>query len=228
MIREEKINAGLIRLAYIRVSTKKQNMERQYAGIKAWYPDIPEEAIYTDKSTGSNFDRVGIQALMSQIKFYKRQGLNVEVYIHEFTRLGRNYDETKEIYDQLQKMGIGIYCPEFLKHLGAFTPEFLETTIGKGMKDIMTTLFFMFAAIELEQNRKRSEEGYAIYSQKCLEQGIKRGRPTKSYDKDLFMFYYGRYKKGEITAEAIMQGMNLSKNKFYRILKEEGLSTKNE
>lgn len=227
MFKEELAPAGLVRLAYVRVSTKKQNMDRQYAGIREWFPDIPEEAIYTDKSTGSNFDRVGIKALMDQIKFYKRQGLNVEVYIHEFTRLGRNYDETKEIYDQLQKMKVGIHCPEFLKHLGNFSPEFLETTIGKGMKDIMTTLFFMFAAIELEQNRKRSEEGYAIYTQKCIDQGIKRGRPTKSYDKDLFMFYYSRYKKGEITAEAIMQGMNLSKNKFYRILKELHLETRN-
>lgn len=226
MYENEMIKTPIVKLSYLRVSSDHQDLARQVAGMKEWFPEIPEECIFTDKASGGNYDRVGIQTLLKHIKMLNKQGIRVELYIHEYTRLGRNYDETREILNEFEKMDIVIYCPEFDVFFKDMPEELRNSPYGKMMMHNTRNMFIAFADIELRNSKKRRQEGYALYSQKCLEQGIKRGRPAKSYDKDLFRFYYARYMKGEITAEAIIDGMGISKNKFYRILKEEGLATK--
>mgnify|MGYP000594456215 FL=1 len=48
--------------AYIRVSTKQQNIDRQYEEIKAL--NIDDKYIYIDKESGKDFDRKKYQKLM--------------------------------------------------------------------------------------------------------------------------------------------------------------------
>ena len=69
--------------AYIRVSTKHQNIDRQYEEIKAL--DIDDKYIYIDRESGKDFDRTNYQKL---IKKLKKDDLLI---IKSIDRLGRNY-----------------------------------------------------------------------------------------------------------------------------------------
>ena len=51
--------------AYIRVSTKHQNIDRQYEEIKTL--DIDDKYIYIDKESGKDFDRTKYQKLIKKL-----------------------------------------------------------------------------------------------------------------------------------------------------------------
>ena len=53
----------MISYAYLRVSTKDQNLERQEKAVKEFRPDIPEHNIFRDKQTGKEFERVEYMAM---------------------------------------------------------------------------------------------------------------------------------------------------------------------
>lgn len=48
--------------AYIRVSTKNQNIDRQYVEIKEF--GVDDKFIYVDKESGKDFDRTNYQRLI--------------------------------------------------------------------------------------------------------------------------------------------------------------------
>ncbi len=73
----------IIIYAYIRASTKQQNIDRQYEEIKTL--NIDEKYIYIDKESGKDFDRTKYKKL---IKKLKKDDLLV---IKSIDRLGRNY-----------------------------------------------------------------------------------------------------------------------------------------
>ena len=52
--------------AYIRVSTKNQNIDRQYEEIKAL--NIDDRHIYVDRESGRDFDRTKYQKLIKKLK----------------------------------------------------------------------------------------------------------------------------------------------------------------
>ena len=52
--------------AYVRVSTKKQNIDRQIAALEQY--EIPEKNIYCDYQSGKDFDRPEYKRLMKRIR----------------------------------------------------------------------------------------------------------------------------------------------------------------
>ena len=81
--------------AYIRVSTKHQNIDRQYEEIKAL--DIDDKYIYIDRESGKDFDRTKYQKL---IKKLKKDDLLI---IKSIDRLGRNYHMILEEWSMITK-----------------------------------------------------------------------------------------------------------------------------
>lgn len=74
-----------MKIAYIRVSSKDQNPERQIVKIKKL--GIEDRFNFIDKQTGENFERDNYQAMKQVI----REG--DILYLDALDRLGRNYDE---------------------------------------------------------------------------------------------------------------------------------------
>ena len=105
----EKVNL----YGYARVSTQKQNLDRQLEALKEY--GILKENIFVDKKTGKDFNREEYQ-LLKQI--LKRTKNNVLV-IKSIDRLGRNY---KEIQKEWQ---------EITTDLGAINEVIRQTTITK-------------------------------------------------------------------------------------------------
>lgn len=74
--------------AYIRVSSRDQNEDRQLNAIHEL--NVPEKNIYIDKQSGKDFDRPQYIRLISKLK---KGDL---LYIKSIDRLGRNYEEILE------------------------------------------------------------------------------------------------------------------------------------
>ena len=81
--------------AYIRVSTKQQNIDRQYVEIKEF--GVDDKFIYVDKESGKDFDRTNYKKL---IKKLKKDDLLI---VKSIDRLGRNYHMILEEWVILQK-----------------------------------------------------------------------------------------------------------------------------
>ena len=86
---------------YARVSSQEQNLDRQIQALTDY--GINERDIITDKISGKDFNRQGYLMLKSQIL---RQGDTLAV--KELDRLGRNYEQIKDEWRELQQSGIDI------------------------------------------------------------------------------------------------------------------------
>ena len=82
-----------MRVAYIRVSTVEQNEARQLEVMK----DLDIERFFIDKCSGKSLDRPKLQEMLN----FVREG--DEVYIHSFSRLGRNVKELLQLIENFDK-----------------------------------------------------------------------------------------------------------------------------
>lgn len=76
------------RYAYIRVSSKDQNIDRQVEAMLKI--GIEKEKMFVDKQSGKDFKRFAYIMMVKQLK----EG--DELYIKSIDRLGRDYDEIIE------------------------------------------------------------------------------------------------------------------------------------
>ena len=74
--------------AYLRVSTREQNEERQLTAIEGL--EIPKDNVFLDKESGKNFHRP------EYIKMKAKMEKGDILYIKSIDRLGRNYHEILE------------------------------------------------------------------------------------------------------------------------------------
>ena len=71
--------------AYIRVSTKEQNVERQIFALEPYH--IPKKNIYCDYQSGKDFERPAYQKLLKKLK------AGDLMIVKSIDRLGRNYND---------------------------------------------------------------------------------------------------------------------------------------
>ena len=88
--------------AYLRVSAKDQNLDRQIIGVKDYCPDLLDENIFADKKSGKDFNRKEYIRLKSLL----RPG--DELIIKELDRLGRNKEGIKEELKWFKDNGITV------------------------------------------------------------------------------------------------------------------------
>ena len=71
--------------AYIRVSSKEQNIDRQLIALTPY--NLPKEHIYCDWQSGKDFERPAYQQLIKRLK------AGDLVIVKSIDRLGRNYND---------------------------------------------------------------------------------------------------------------------------------------
>lgn len=81
--------------AYVRVSSKDQNEDRQVLCMKEL--QVPEPNIFIDKQSGKDFNRPQFKKLLRKIK------ADDLIYIKSIDRLGRNYPEILEQWKIITK-----------------------------------------------------------------------------------------------------------------------------
>jgi DNA invertase Pin-like site-specific DNA recombinase len=132
-------------LAYARVSTTKQSLERQLAALAA--AGIPDDRIFADKKSGASVDREGLTALRA----YARRGDTIVVYTLD--RLGRNLREVLNLVHELSEKGIGV------RSLADPLPI---NTADEGMGRIAFLLLALFAEMERTFTTERAAHARAV------------------------------------------------------------------
>lgn len=145
-----------VELGYARVSTTKQNLERQLDALAK--AGIPDNRIYVDKKTGVNIDREGLTKLLG----YARDGDMIVIYTLD--RLGRNLREVLNLVHELSARGIGV------RSLADPMPI---NTADEGMGRIAFLLLALFAEMERTFNAERVAHARAV----AEANGRRTGRP---------------------------------------------------
>lgn len=176
---------------YCRVSTQKQNLERQIEMVKREYP---EAIIYKDKYTGTTTERP------EWLKLYNKLKTGDVVVFENVDRMSRNAEEGAALYEELYNRGVELI---FIKNPGVNTsiyrekakqaiPEEMKSLfVGKGevigkipelfdwVNSILVAvakdqiiIAFQKAEEEAQKIRERTKEGLRI----AADQGRKGGR----------------------------------------------------
>ena len=190
--------------AYIRVSSKDQNEDRQILAIAEL--DIPEKNIYIDHQSGKDFER---PAYKSMVKRMKKDDL---LYIKSIDRLGRNYEEIQIQWRTLTKdKGVDIVVLDM---------PLLDTRRGKDLvgtflSDIVLQVLSFVADNERSNIRQRQNEGIAAAKQRVVQFG----RPRKPLPPN-FLEAWERWYRGEIILTTAAEECNMSRTTFYRRAKQ--------
>ncbi len=184
--------------AYVRVSTKEQNEDRQMICMQKL--GIPEEHIYMDKQSGKDFQRAGYRKLL---KHLKEGDL---LYIKSIDRLGRNYADIMEqwrIITKVKKADIVV-----------IDMPLLDTRIGKDLmgtflSDIVLQVLSFVAENERGNIRQRQAEGIAA----AKARGVKFGRPERELPEN-FPEICERWKAGELSNRAAAKACGMPVSSF--------------
>ena len=204
----EKVNL----YGYARVSTQKQNLDRQLEALKQY--GIAKENIFVDKKTGKDFNREDYQ-LLKQI--LKRTTNNVLV-IKSIDRLGRNY---KEIQKEWQELTAELHTDIIVLDMPLLDTTQNKQLLGTFISDLILQVLSYVAENERINIKTRQAEGIAI----AKAQGRMTGRPKIELPIN-FESEYIKWKNGKQTAKSTMQKLNLKKSKFYAFIRE--IESKNE
>ena len=191
--------------AYIRVSTKHQNIDRQYEEIKAL--DINDKYIYIDRESGKDFDRTKYQKLLRKLK---KDDLLI---IKSIDRLGRNYHMILEEWSRITKtIGADIKVLDM---------PLLDTRIegknlvGKFIPDIVLQVLSFVAENERTNIKQRQAEGIRI----AKEKGVKFGRPKAILPPNTNEIL-DKYISKEINNIEAAKLIGISRGTFFRLVKE--------
>lgn len=224
---------------YARVSTSKQNIERQKGNIKLAFPNA---VIIEESFTGTKMERPAWS------KLYKKLTAGDTVVFDEVSRMSRNAAEGFEVYQELYKRGVNLV---FLKERYIDTDVYrsaaqrrIDATVDTdnpaidkfiaGQFELINTLMmdlakqqitaaFDQAQAEVDHLHQRTSEGV----QRAIAEGKQVGRAAgasvttkKSIAaKEVIKKYSKRY-GGSLNDADTMKMVGLARNTFYKYLRE--------
>ena len=185
--------------AYVRVSTREQNENRQLDALKG----LKIDEIIIEKASGKNF--VGREKYQ-QIKAQLREG--DLLIIHSIDRFGRNYTEICKEWETLIDKGVDI---QVLDMPILNTRDNQNGLTGRLITDIILKLLGYVAERERMNIKIRQKEGI----ESAKQRGIKFGRPKTETPRD-FIRAYKLYEQGLIKVKDVMSMCNIAKSTFYK------------
>lgn len=189
---------------YARVSSKDQNLDRQIEELIKY--GVEERDIIVDKQSGKDFNRNGYKTLKYNLL---RNGDTL--VIKELDRLGRNMEQIKVEWKELEDVGVNLVVID--------NP--ILNTAGKTdlEKKLISNIVFELLSYMSEKERLKIKQRQAEGIKIAKEKGKKFGRPKVGYP-DNWEEIYNRWLNKEITAVVAMYELNLKKNTFYKLVKQ--------
>ena len=174
----------MAKYAYIRVSSKDQNIARQVEAMQEM--GLTKKQMYIDKQSGKDFIRKNYQRLVKKLK------AGDELYIKSIDRLGRDYDEILEQWRYLTRVkDIELIVLDFPL---LDTRNQVNGVTGKFIADLVLQILSYVAQIERENTKQRQAEGIRI----AKEKGVQFGRPKHDFPEQ-FEEIYQLWVIGEIS-----------------------------
>lgn len=160
-------------LAYLRVSSADQNLDRQKKQIFDWQIDkkIPTEnlKIYEENVSGKNID--DRKQLLELLTFLRERDTLV---VTSLDRLGRNSKDIKNLLQHVRSKGGNIEILDLPSFAGV-----TDTTLRDLLTNLVIEVFSYVAETERNKIKERQRQGIEL----AKEKGIYKGRPLK-YHKD--------------------------------------------
>ena len=186
--------------AYIRVSSKEKNEERQRSAMREY--GVPAENIILDKQSGKDFERQGYKKLLRKL------GPGDTLIIKSIDRLGRNYHEILEQWRILTK--------EKRAAIVVLDMPLLDTRQNRDLTgvliaDIVLQLLSYVAETERKFIRQRQAEGIAA----ARARGCNLGRRPKERPQE-FEAVKAAWKNGEISARCAARYLKINHMTFKR------------
>lgn len=224
---------------YARISTMKQNIERQIRNIKKEYPDA---IIVSEEYTGTKMNRPGWTKIEKNVK----EGDTV--VFDSVSRMSRNADEGFAIYQELFEKGVNLV---FLKERHIDTATYKKAIEGQThvdihsgdsktdelISDVMTAFNKFFLAMKREEIRiafdqaqkevddlhQRTKEGIETARLNGKQIGLLPGTKLttkKSIEMKKQIRKYSKEFQGTLNDSEVMQMTGLSRNTFYKYKRE--------
>jgi len=192
--------------AYVRVSTKEQNIDRQLAALEPF--GLSERNIYCDHQSGKDFKRPAYQKLLRKVK------PGDLIIIKSIDRLGRNYDEILEQWRFITK--------EKKADILVLDMSLLDTRTKQGdltgalISDLVLQILAYVAQKEREFIHLRQAEGIAAAKQKGKQFGRKEMKLP-----DNFEGLCEQCLKGEVSIREAAGILGIAHMTFYRRYKKQ-------
>ncbi len=184
-------------LGYARVSTAKQDLERQIDALAT--AGIPAERIYLDKKSGSTTDRPGLRAVLE----YARDG--DVIVVHTLDRLGRTVRDTLNLIHDLAERGVGVRNLADPIRVDSSNP-------ADPMAQLAVVLLALFAQMERTYTIERAAHARSVATAK----GRRVGRPSV-VDPDK-LAYAGHLRDSGHTLAEIVAKTGITRSSLYRHL----------
>lgn len=186
--------------AYIRVSTRDQNEDRQLAALTNL--GISEVDLFLDKQSGKDFNRPAYRKLIKKLK------PGDLLIIKSIDRLGRNYEEILEQWRHITK--------EIQADIRVLDMPLLDTSnhrdlTGTLIADIVLQLLSYVAQSERENIRQRQAEGIAA----AKERGVQFGREGIELPED-FPEFARLWQESGISSRSAARELEMSYQTFER------------
>lgn len=184
-------------LGYARVSTAKQDLERQIDALRA--AGIDPKRIYVDKKSGSTVNRPGLRSALE----YARDGDTIVV--HTLDRLGRTVRDTLNLIHDLADRGVGVRNLADPIKVNSSNP-------ADPMAQLAVVLLALFGQMERTYMLERVAHARAVATAK----GRRIGRPTVV---NLNQIDYARRLRDEgFTIAEVVEKTGISRTSLYRHL----------
>ena len=193
---------------YTRVSTNDQNPERQHIAIAEYAAanGIVIDRAYEDKASGRDFQRPQYQAMKATLR------AGDVVIIKELDRMGRNMEQIKREWQELQQIGASIIVTD--------TPLLNTANKTDLEKQLITNIVFELLAYMAEKERQkihaRQAEGIAAAKAAGRHLGRARAARPEGWEEVLAL-----WRGGSITAVQAMDRLGMRKTTFYKLVREE-------
>ena len=202
-----------VELAYARVSTKAQSLERQEASLLEAIPDLKAKYFYKDVYTGKKFDRPEYGKLKEKILELKEANpsTKLRVTLHELDRIGRDYQEIQSEVQWFRSHDVEL---RFLD----IPQELMQDTMGITgdlILDLIILLKAYWAEQELNYKEKRAKEGIA----QAKARGVHFGRKEIQVEEVQFRKEADRAIARYITHKEAMRNLGLKDFVYWKWMK---------
>ncbi|MBP1044417.1 recombinase family protein [Vagococcus sp. BWB3-3] len=199
----------MTKIGYARVSSKEQNLQRQYEKFES----VGVTKIFSDKLSGKNNNRPKLQEMLNYIRE------SDIIVVTELDRLGRNNKEVTYIMNQIQEKNATLEILN-LPSLSGIQDDNLRRLLN----NLIIELFKYTAENERKQIRERQRQGIEI----AKEKGKYKGRPlaysADSTDKQKRVTYKKIVEMlgKDVPITQISKDLGVARNTIYRIRDELG------
>lgn len=186
---------------YARVSSTDQNLSRQLEQLKKEKCN----KIFKEKVSGKNIqDRKELQKLLNGLKS------GDTVVISSLDRLSRNYNDIKQLYNEITNVK---HCNLIVLDMPCLSAN-NDSLISKFMNELILNVLAFVSENEREKIRERQKQGIAIARAK----GKYKGR-VRCMTANTFLTQYEKVQAGIVSVAQLCRDLEISKQTYYNYVK---------